>query len=91
MVRIQTKSSRIGPLGIRQGSECRLKWGVNEVPEKGRANQALCEGVAAAFGVAKGKVVLRRGNTSRDKDVLVLDVDVESEEIERVLASFVVP
>lgn len=40
---------------------------VNAPPEEGRANAAVAEALAHALGVAKGRLVLLRGATSRDK------------------------
>lgn len=40
---------------------------VNAPAEDGRANAAVAEALAHALGVAKGRIVLLRGATSRDK------------------------
>ena len=40
---------------------------VNAPPEEGRANAAVAEALAHALGVAKGRLVLLRGATSREK------------------------
>lgn len=40
---------------------------VSAPPEDGRANAAVAEVLAHALGVAKGRLVLLRGATSRDK------------------------
>lgn len=40
---------------------------VGDPPEDGRANAAVTEALAHALGVAKGRLVLVRGATSRDK------------------------
>lgn len=40
---------------------------VGAPPEDGRANAAVAEVLAHALGVAKGRLVLVRGATSRDK------------------------
>lgn len=40
---------------------------VNAPPEEGRANAAVAEALAHALGVAKGRLTLIRGATSRDK------------------------
>lgn len=42
---------------------------VNEVPEDGRANTAVIALLARALGVAKGRLTLTRGATSRDKRI----------------------
>ena len=43
------------------------KIGVTAPPEDGRANAAVAEALAHALGVAKGRLVLVRGATARDK------------------------
>lgn len=40
-------------------------------PENGRANGAVVELLAKHFGVAKSKIVISKGATSRDKLVVV--------------------
>lgn len=40
---------------------------VTAPPEDGRANAAVAEALAHALGVAKGRLTLLRGATSRDK------------------------
>lgn len=44
-----------------------LRVAVTAPPEDGRANAAVAEALAHALGVAKGRLVLLRGATSRDK------------------------
>lgn len=43
------------------------KIAVNAPPEDGRATAAVAEALARALGVAKGRLILVRGATSRDK------------------------
>ncbi|MBU9697475.1 DUF167 domain-containing protein [Rhodobacteraceae bacterium HSP-20] len=43
------------------------KIAVNAPPEDGRANAAVAAALAHVLGVAKGRVVLVRGASSRDK------------------------
>ena len=43
------------------------KIAVNAPAEEGRANAAVAEALAHALGVAKGRLVLLRGATSREK------------------------
>lgn len=40
---------------------------VTAAPEDGKANAAVAEALAHALGVAKSRLTLRRGATSRDK------------------------
>ncbi|MBC2836723.1 DUF167 domain-containing protein [Paragemmobacter straminiformis] len=61
---------RVTPRARRPGVELDggvLRIGVSAPPEDGRANAAVAEALAHALGVAKGRVVLLRGATSRDK------------------------
>ncbi|GAB1362243.1 DUF167 domain-containing protein [Rhodobacter sp.] len=44
-----------------------VRIAVTEVPENGRATAAAQEMLARAMGVAKSRLVLLRGATSRDK------------------------
>lgn len=53
-------------------------------PVDGGANKAVCDAVAKALGVAKGRVSVARGHKSRDK-VLAVE-DMETDEIARRLA-----
>ncbi len=48
-----------------------LKVKVTAPPEKGKANAAVCELVAAAFGVARRNVEILRGETSTNKQIRV--------------------
>lgn len=48
-----------------------LRVHLRAVPEDGRANAALCAMIAAALGVPKSAVTVKRGATSRDKLVAV--------------------
>ena len=43
-----------------------LVW-VRQKPQDGEANQALTEALAEYFGIAKSRVVLWRGQTSKEK------------------------
>ena len=51
--------------GLEPGAPIRIS--VTEVPEDGRATAAAQEMLARALGVAKTRLVLVRGATSRDK------------------------
>ena len=54
-----------GPLGER------LKVQVRQAPEKGKANRAVCDLLAAALGVARGDVTVVRGQTRPEKALVV--------------------
>ena len=48
-----------------------LKVAVAAVPERGKANAELVSFLAAAWGIAKSRLRIVRGETSRSKTVLV--------------------
>ncbi len=50
----------------------RLKLGVTEAAEDGRANRAVCALIAASLGVAQNQVSVVLGATSRQKQLLIL-------------------
>ncbi|MBR2836556.1 MAG: DUF167 domain-containing protein [Coriobacteriales bacterium] len=52
---------------------------VTAAPEGGKANKAVCEAVAKSLGIAKGKVCVVRGETSRHK---MVEVDLDEKTVE---------
>ena len=70
-VKVIPKSSRTELAGILPDGTWRIK--VAAAPEKGRANQALCEFLAEHFRVAKSKVRIVSGETSHLKRIHVDD------------------
>jgi len=74
-LRVQPKSRRPGVLGIHGG---RLKIGVSEAPDRGKANKAVCETLAQWLGVTKSQVSIVAGETSQDKTALVYGTTVEA-------------
>jgi uncharacterized protein (TIGR00251 family) len=62
-VRVTPKAARNAIL--REGD--RLRVTVTAVPEAGKANAAVIKLLSKALGVPKGRIVLIRGETSRDK------------------------
>ena len=67
-VKVQPKASRDQVVGYREGV---LQLRVTAAPDKGRANAAVVALLADALGVAKSRVRIIRGQTSRDKVVTV--------------------
>ena len=59
-----------------------LKVRVRAAAERGKANQAVCQLLAQALGVARSAVTVERGHGSRDK-VLAVDGLTEAEVLER--------
>ncbi|MDD2814772.1 MAG: DUF167 family protein [Thiotrichaceae bacterium] len=63
-VQVQPRASQMGIVGV-QGD--RLKIKLTAAPIEGQANADLCKFLAKLFGVAKSKVILLNGETSREK------------------------
>ncbi|HHC30003.1 MAG TPA: DUF167 domain-containing protein [Rhodobacterales bacterium] len=62
-VRVTPKASRNAVTVSDDG----LRVSVTSVPEDGKANKAVIKLLATVLGVAKSRLTLRRGGTSRDK------------------------
>ena len=62
-VRVTPRASRT-KVEVQDGT---IRVHVTCVPEDGKANRAVAEALAAALGVAKTRLTLLRGATSRDK------------------------
>jgi uncharacterized protein (TIGR00251 family) len=74
-VYVTPKSNRDEIAGWR-GGELSVK--VTSAPEGGKANAAVCRLVASALGVAKSRVQVVRGVTSRHKQLEIDGVDVQA-------------
>ena len=72
-VKVQPKSRRPGVQGRSESARgpC-LRIGVNEPPEDGRANRAVCAVLAEALGIPTSAVVVTLGQTSRDKTLYIV-------------------
>ena len=67
-VRVQPKSRRPGLHGAAPAADGpRLKIGVSEAPEDGRANRAACAALAQALGVPPSAVQVIAGAANREK------------------------
>ena len=67
-VKVYPKSRRPGLHGVARSADGeRLRIGVTEAAEAGRANRAACAALAAALGTAQSAVRLTAGATSREK------------------------
>lgn len=62
-LRVTPKASRNQIVAAEEG----LRAYVTVVPEDGKANEAVVKLLAKALGVAKSRLTLIRGQTSRDK------------------------
>jgi hypothetical protein len=77
-IRVQPRASSNLVEGYR-GDTVRLR--VTAPPEDGKANEAAVSALAQALGVAKGRIKIVRGHSSRDK--LVLVEGLTSDEVEQ--------
>lgn len=69
-VKVQPKSRRPGFQGLAPDvAGHRLKIGVNEAAEDGRANRAVCDLVEEMLGLAGVAVSVAQGHTSRQKNL----------------------
>jgi len=71
-VRVSPGAKRDRILGEHDGA---LKVAVRSPAEKGRANRELCRLVAAALGLAPRDVAILKGETARDKVLLLRGMD----------------
>lgn len=51
----------------------RLKIRLNAPPIDGKANEALIEFISEIFSISKSKIKIRRGQKSREKDLVISD------------------
>ena len=80
-VHVQPKARREQIIGMHGG---RIKLAVTEPPDKGKANEAVVRLIAAKLNLSASRVELLRGDTSRQKDLLVRNL--EAAEASRLLA-----
>jgi len=72
MVKVQPKSRRVGLQGVAPSTDGpRLRIGVNEAPEDGRATQAACAALAHVLNVPQSAVRLLHGAATREKTLAV--------------------
>jgi uncharacterized protein (TIGR00251 family) len=72
-VRVTAKSQCDGLPGVYHAADgaAALSVRVRAAPEQGRANRAVIETMAIAFGVAKSTISIRAGESGRNKTVLI--------------------
>lgn len=73
-VRVQPKASRVRLL-VESGA---VKVTVTAPPADGLANKMVCETVADKVGVSKSRVKIHSGDKSRDKLLLISDLNIEA-------------
>jgi len=77
-VKVQPKSRRPGVHGAAPAADGeRLRIGVTEAADAGRANRAACAALASALGLAPSAVQLTLGASSREKTLHVTGNPVE--------------
>ena len=73
-VKAQPRSSKTGVDGLIGDA---VKVRVKCAPVDGKANKELVETLAEAFGLPKGKVVFKSGETSKQKRILLTGVSAD--------------
>ncbi len=73
-VKAQPRSSRAGVDGLIGDA---VKVRVKCAPVDGKANREIIETIADAFGLPKGRVVFKGGETSRQKRILLAGVGAD--------------
>lgn len=74
-VRAQPRSSRSGIDGL-VGDAVKVR--IRCAPVDGKANRELVETLADAFGLPKGRVAFRSGETSKQKRILLMGVGADA-------------
>ena len=77
-LKVQPRSSRPGAQGVFGEKGEYLKWGLKAAPVDGKANEELIESIAEFFSVSKSRVSLLRGQTARQKTLLIEGVDIKT-------------
>lgn len=67
MVNAGAREDRLGPIMVDAAGSVWLAVKVRAPAQAGRANEAVCRLVAAALGIAPGRVTLLAGRTDRRK------------------------
>ena len=67
-IHVQPRASQTGIVGVHGD---RLKLKISSAPVDGKANAEVCKVFAKLFGVAKSKIMIQSGHTSRDKCIWI--------------------
>lgn len=77
-VRVQPGAKKTAIIGMYgEGASAQLKIAVQAPPIEGRANEALIEFLADLFEIARSRVTLLSGQTSRSKVFLLKGVSLD--------------
>ena len=68
LVHVQPRASQAGLTGVHGD---RLKVKITAAPVDGQANADMCKLFSKVFGVAKSRIIIQSGHTSRDKCVCI--------------------
>lgn len=72
-VRLTPRSGRDAVLGVKSVEGLlEVQASVTAPPDNGKANKALCKLIASQIGVAKSKVEVAQGQTSRHKRLSIM-------------------
>ena len=85
-VRAQPGAKRNSILGERDGA---LRVAVTAAPDKGKANQAIVQMLADAFGLTKSSIEIVSGQTSRQKKFLLAGLEISdiTEMLQKIIVS----
>ncbi len=74
MVHVTPRSGRDEVVGMQtaENGSAEVRVRVTAAPDGGKANKAVCKCIAASLGVAKTSVRVKRGDTSRHKQISIL-------------------
>jgi uncharacterized protein (TIGR00251 family) len=67
-VHVQPRASRAGIVGVHGD---RLKVKITSAPVDGQANADVCKLFSKVFGVAKSRIIIQSGQTSREKCLII--------------------
>lgn len=67
-----SKSDRIQIVKNAQGAVI-YKIAVTAIAEEGKANKAVIKLLSKTYGIAKSRIVIKRGETSPDKEIHIID------------------
>jgi len=74
LVHVVPGASRERIAGLHGG---RLKVAISAPPEKGKANKALISLLSASLGLRKSQLSIVRGETDRQKDLLISEAQLQ--------------